>query len=48
MPLAITDNFLTMIEPDFSGRPEIEEAGRSFFEKRPPNFWREHMTADRF
>ena len=47
-PLMFTDNFLTMIETDFSSRPELEEAGRSFFEKRPPDFWRDDMTADRF
>ena len=38
----------TLIEPNFSSRPEIAEAGASFFEKRPPNFWREEMTTNRF
>ena len=47
-PLMFTDHLLGMIEPDFSSRPEIAEAGASFFEKRPPNFWQDDMTTDRF
>ena len=46
--IMFTDNFLTMIEPDFAGQLELAEAGASFFEKRPPNFWTEEMTAARF
>lgn len=47
-PLAGTNNVLTLIEPDFGGRPEPAEAGTAFFEKRPPNFWTDEMTKDRF
>jgi naphthoate synthase len=47
-PLHYSDNFLSMIETDFGNRPEIREAGQSFFEKRPPNFWTDEMIASRF
>lgn len=47
-PLTATNNVLTLIERDFSGRPEPAEAGQAFFEKRPPNFWTDEMTRDRF
>lgn len=47
-PLQYSDNFLTLIETDFQSRPEGREAQAAFFERRPPNFWKEEMMANRF
>ncbi len=47
-PYAATNSVLSQIDPDFAGRPEVIEAGKAFYERRPPNFWTEEMVRDRF
>lgn len=46
--LHYSDNCLQMIDPHFIDRSERIEAARSFYEKRPPNFWTKDMTESRF
>lgn len=46
--LQYTDNMLQLVDPHFGEREERAEAGLSFRERRPPNFWTKDMIARRF
>ncbi len=46
--LQYSDNFLGMIQPGYTQRPEVIEAGRAFFERRPPQYWTPELVETRF
>jgi naphthoate synthase len=47
-PLLATNAVMDLVDPRFAERAELAEAGTSFFEKRPPNFWTDEMMDSRF